>query len=99
MGDTDKRFEERMKFLKRFCKEYGVYKSFFKNAKERSSDTESFVMRNYGGSWINLVKKSESMISIIDYSFIWKNTLEGHSFWSDINFKFNRYYNDKNCKL
>lgn len=99
MGDIDKRFEERMKFLKRFCKEYGVYKSFFKNAKERSSDTDSVVGRYYGGSWLKMIKEKQTIGGIIDSSFIWKNTPEGHAFWSGINHRFNCYYYEKKCTL
>lgn len=97
--DIDEKYKERLKYLKRFLKEHGVYTIFFKNIKERRFDEYSVIRNNFNSSWEEMVKSGNYIDSVIDASFIWRNTPEGHGFWSGLNNTFRREYYEKRCKL
>jgi hypothetical protein len=46
-----------------------------------------------------MVKSRNYIDSVIDASFVWKNTPEGHGFWSGLNNTFRREYYEKRCRL
>lgn len=96
--DIDERYKERLKYLKRFLKEHGVYTIFFKNVKERRFD-ENAVVHNFNNSWEEMVKSRNYIANVIDASFIWKNTPQGHDFWSGLNNTFHREYYEKGCRF
>ena len=97
--DIDKKYKERLKYIKRFLKEHGVYTIFFKNVKERRFDEYSLLLTGFGGSWEEMVKSRSCVDNVIDASFVWKNTPQGHDFWSELDNTFHREYYEKGCKL
>ena len=97
--DKEEKYKEKLKYIKRFLKEHGVYIIFFKNVKERRVDDGSFLLTYYNGSWEEMVKSKNCIDKIIDSSFIWKNTPEGHDFWQRLDNTFLREYYEKKCKL
>ena len=96
--DIDEKYKERLKYLKRFLKEHGVYTIFFKNIKERRFD-ENAVVHNFNNSWEEMIKSRKYIDNVIDASFIWKNTPQGHGFWSGLNSTFHREYYEKGCRF
>ena len=96
--DIDEKYKERLKYLKRFLKEHGVYTIFFKNVKERRFD-ENAVVHNFNNSWEEMVKSRNYIANVIDASFIWKNIPQGHDFWSGLNNTFHREYYEKGCRF
>ncbi len=97
--DKEEKYKERLKYIKRFLKEHGVYIIFFKNVKERRFDEGSFLLTYSNGSWEEMVKSRNYIDRIIDASFIWRNTPEGHDFWEGLHNIFRREYYEKKCSL
>lgn len=74
-----------VKFLFRFLKSKGLFikymKELFKQKNEEA--VERLFEKRHG---------TESFAEIIDYSFCWSETEDGHDFWSKINKEFSKHF-------
>ena len=77
-----------LKFFLRFLKEHHCFSKY---------QRALFEAKNYRDN--NFIKRQCEICNfgIIDNSFIWSDTKEGHDYWSNLNYEFRKlYYSFKN---
>lgn len=92
------------KKFKRFLKENGVYYQYRKNFYEQTKTRKDWCNRTYvnkfskyvGDSLQELCEGIKDKRFILNFSFYWTETPQGHEFWDEISYRFvdMLYFND-----